>query len=356
MTASKPLFSVKPVDMEHYRSRLRDFLPDRIVDIHTHVYRAQDLRRRDLASREKERRLVTWPSRVASENPIEHLVETYRLMFPDKTVTPLIFPTVGERADFDALNAYVAQVARREGFPALLFADPLWDEDEFERKIEEGGFLGAKVYLSTAPAYIPADEIRIFDFIPHHQLEVLHRRGWILMLHIPRSGRLGDPVNLAQMLEIERLYPRCRTIIAHVGRAYCSESVGNAFDVLADTEHLMFDISANTNEEVFRGLIETVGPRRILFGSDLPVARMRMRRVCEKGVYVNIVPPGLYGDVSGDPHLREAAPDEAEKLSFFMYEIIEAFHKAAEKTGLSRADIEDVFFNNAQRLLPRAGA
>ena len=32
---------------------------------------------------------------------------------------------------------------------------------------------------------------------------------------------------------------------------------------------------------------------------------MRMYRVVEGGVYRNVVPRGLYGDVSGDPHMRQ---------------------------------------------------
>jgi len=36
---------------------------------------------------------------------------------------------------------------------------------------------------------------------------------------------------------------------------------------------------------------------------------------------------------------------------FFMYEIIDAFRQAAERTGLSPADIEDVFYNNARNLI-----
>ena len=36
-------------------------------------------------------RAVTWPQRVALDNSIEDLQETYRLMFPDKSVLPLIF-------------------------------------------------------------------------------------------------------------------------------------------------------------------------------------------------------------------------------------------------------------------------
>jgi predicted TIM-barrel fold metal-dependent hydrolase len=117
---------------------------------------------------------------------------------------------------------------------------------------------------------------------------------------------------------------------------------------------MMFDFSANTNAQVFEQLIRAVGSRRILFGSDLPITRMRMRRICEKGNYVNLVPRGLYGDVSEDPHMREVDGPEAETLSLFLYEQIEAFRRAAERTALTRRDIEDVFYYNAVRMINQA--
>jgi uncharacterized protein len=78
--------------------------------------------------------------------------------------------------------------------------------------------------------------------------------------------------------------------------------------------------------------------------------RMRMRRICEDGFYVNLVPPGLYGDVSDDPHMREVSEEEGSRLSFFMYEELLAFRQAAEAVGLSAEDIADVMYNNAARL------
>jgi hypothetical protein len=82
---------------------------------------------------------------------------------------------------------------------------------------------------------------------------------------------------------------------------------------------------------------------------------MRTRRICENGVYVNLVPRGLYGDVSGDKNMREVEGPEAEGLTFFMYEELLAFRRAAERVGLTRSDLEDVFYNNAARILSAAG-
>ncbi len=140
---------------------------------------------------------------------------------------------------------------------------------------------------------------------------------------------------------------------AHAGRAYCQEDVGDAFEVLKDTRNMVFDFAANTNAWVFERLIRAVGPKRVLFGSDLPI--LRIRRICEDGTYINLVPEGMYGDVSGDKNMREVANDEAIKLTFFMYEELLAFKRAARATGLTVTDIEDIFYNNAEALLASTG-
>lgn len=344
----KTIFEVKAVDKKVYNEKIKEFLPDKIIDIHTHIW-LREFKKKLM------QKVVKWPSRVAQENPVEHLMETYRLMLPGKTVTPVVFNSPSKDFDTDALNRYVSGSAKKYKLPPLMLSRPEWTAAEFTKRLEEGKFLGAKPYLSFAPAYIPASEIRIFDFMPHHQLNVLNKHGKLLMLHIPRDARLKDPVNLEQMLEIEKTYPNIKLVIAHVGRAYCPTDMGDAFEVLSKTEKMYFDISANTNETVFSRLIEAAGPGRIIFGSDLPIARMRMRRICERGVYVNLVPKGLYGDVSGDKNMREVSSGEAKKLTFFLYEEILAFLNAARKTGLSKEDIEKVFYSNAASLIEAAG-
>lgn len=351
-TPSGHLFEVKKVDREFYAQRLQSFLPPRIIDIHTHVW----LDRHKAKQKEDNFRAVTWPHRVALDNSIEDLMETYRLMFPDKQVLPLIFGNaLTSSDDIHGGNGYVSECASRHRIPALIFADPQWSEGELEERIISGKFLGAKVYLTRSDPSIAEKDIQIYDFLPHHQLRVLDRHGWIIMLHIPRSARLRDPLNLTQMIEIEQRYPNLRVIIAHVGRAYCPEDIGNAFEVLADTRKMLFDFSANTCAETFRQAIRAVGARRIVFGSDLPILRMRTRRICECGTYVNLVPKGLYGDVSSDPHMRELEGSEADQLSFFMYEEIDAFRRAAADTGMGKEDIEAVFYGNAAEVLGEAG-
>ena len=113
------LFEVKKVDRDFYEEKLRDFLPDKFVDIHTHIW-LDSFR----VGKEEVRRSVLWPSMVAKDNSIEDLNETYRLMFPGKTVTPLLFGQPNFEYDVNKGNQYVTESAQKFGYPALMLAYP----------------------------------------------------------------------------------------------------------------------------------------------------------------------------------------------------------------------------------------
>lgn len=332
--------NVNEFDRHVYETELKDFLPDRFFDFHTHVYKASfnaDISHNGGSS---------WIDLVADELPAEDLLRTYRVLFPDKEVIPLVFG--GCLTDLDRNNRYVLDMKERYGFPALFRSGYDMPADRLEEEVKKGGFLGLKPYLTNCPPYIPSREVRIFDFLPHEHLQAADRNGWIVMLHIPRDGRLKDPVNLAQLLEIEEKYPNVKLIVAHIGRAYAPEDIGNAFDLLGRTRNMCFDFTANLSPDAIKACLKAVGPRRLLFGSDLPIAVMRMYRVTEGGVYYNVVPRGLYGDVSREAHMRES--DET-AITLMIYQQIRVFRQCAAELRLRDSDIEDVFYNNAQRLI-----
>ena len=339
------LFEVTDYDKKIWEEELKDFLPEKILDVHTHVY----LRRlMEVPTTPQPRRTVSWTSTVANENPIEDLQETYQLMFPGKDVKALMFINGGGGK---ANNAYLSQVSKDTGWPALYYSHPNQSADELEENIRTGGFLGVKSYLNRAPKYLPADEIRIFDFFPKHQLARLNEMGAIVMCHIPRSGRLKDPVNLHQILEIRREFPRVRLIVAHVGRAYCPEDVGNAFDLLDQEPETMYDFSANCCDYAIEQVIRHAGVKHVMFGTDMPILRMRAKRIIENGTYVNLVPPGLYYDPNHDPHLREVNEEGGKYITFFAYEELLSLKRVCTKLGLSREDVEDIMYNNAMNLI-----
>jgi len=330
---------VTAYDRKVYEEQLRDFLPDKLVDVHVH------LTTMDMKSPAKRHAGVqSWPSLVAPCCTYEDMVATYEAMFPGKKVYPVLMTDPG--VILEKGNPYALKYAKANNLPALYCTSHDTPVAEI-RKAFANGFCGLKPYLNHSPSYIPADEIRIYDFLTPAHLEVVNEFGGIVMLHIARPGRLNDPVNLAQLMEIDEKYPNAKVIVTHTGRAYYPDALGNAFDTLKHSKNLLFDFTANTFEPAMTACIEAVGVKRFMFGSDMPIIKMRMYRVTEHNTYINVVPRGLYGDVSYDPHMREV---DGEDITTFMYEELLAFKKSAEKLGLSKEDVADVLCNNAARL------
>ena len=327
-------------DRKVYETEIKDFIPDEFIDLHCHIWK-KTFKRQTIPNEGSK-----WPLLVADEFSAEQLLDTYNVLFPDKKVTPLCFGDVNY--DIYQNNAYVNEKAKEFNFPTLLRTDWTTTPEELEKYVSEYNCLGLKPYITNCPSYIPPKETRIFDFLPHEHLETANKHGWIIMLHIPRSKRLRDEVNLAQLMEIEKKYPDIKLVVAHIGRAYSIEDIGDAFEVIKNTENMMFDFTANLSDDAIRACIETVGTKRLMFGSDFPIASMRMYRITEKGFYYNIVPRGLYGDVSDDPHMRES--DERD-ITLMIYEQLRAFLRVARSMKLSDKDVEDIMYLNSKRLI-----
>lgn len=327
-------------DRQVYEKELKDFLPEEFIDFHVHLYK------QEFPSQGKDNGGSTWTRLVFDEMTAEDLMQAFRTLFPKQKVTPLVFG--GCRQSIPHINKYVQDTAVQYGYPTLFRSSYDMSPDYMEKEVQAGGFLGLKPYLRDCLEYIPANEIRIFDFLTPEQLKVADKHGWIVMLHIPRSGRLKDKVNLAQLMEIEEKYPNVKLIVAHIGRAYSKEDIGDAFDLLGQTKNMYFDFTANLCDDAIKACIQAVGPKRLIFGSDLPIAIMRMYRITENGVYYNVVPRGLYGDVSKEPHMRET--DETD-VTLMIYEQILALKRVAEELHLSKQDVEDIMYGNAKRLI-----
>lgn len=323
-----------------YEKELKTFLPYEFIDCHTHIWK------KDFPFEGSSNGGATWTKKVAEYLEAEELIGSYKTLFPENKVTPLVFGSCSRH--IPTCNEYVKEKSEKLGFPTLFRTSYDMAPDYLEEQVKKGGFLGLKPYLSNCPPYIPAAEIRIFDFLPHEHLRVADKNGLIVMLHIPRSKRLRDAVNIAQIMEIEEKYPNLKLIVAHIGRAYAKEDIGDAFNILKGTKNLVFDFTANVCDDAIKACIEAVGTKRLLFGSDLPFATMRMYRVVENGVYYNVIPRGLYGDVAGEPHMRET---DEKNVTFMIYEQLLALKRVAADMKLNDSDIANIMYLNSKKLI-----
>lgn len=339
------LLNVTAYDKQFYEEHLKDFLPDKFIDCHNHIW-LDAFKDKSMTKT----RTCAWPMMVAKDNSVEDLIQTNVELFPGKEVIPVLYSEVSVNTDTVRSNEYVRASSEKYHFPALYVSRPEESIENIERNVLEGGFAGLKVYLEFAPWYIPSNEIRIYDFLPKEQLALADKYGWVVQLHIARPKRLADPLNYVQLLEIEQTYPNVKLIVAHLGRAYANEDIGDALEYLKHSEKTIWDFTANTNEYVMEQVLNYFGPERFIYGSDFPIFRMKSRRVIENGFYINEIPAGSLGDVSADPHMREIPYPEADKITFFIYEEIVSCKRAAEKLGLTKKDIANIFYHNSAKI------
>ena len=333
-------FTRNDYDKKVYEEELFDFLPDKIVDTHTHVFLPEHRKAKAKNLRN------SWTNYVYDECKIEDLEQTYLDLFPGKKTIPVIFGTPSGHVTES--NEYISKVSKEKNYPSL-FMNRYGDSAEFiEESVIKGGFQGLKPYLNSCNPAVKGADAEIFDFLPEEHLKVCDKHGWKVVLHISKEDRIKNPINVKQLLEIEQKYPNVKLIVAHIGRAYSPEDLGDSLETLAaNTKNMMFDFSANTYSYAIEKCIDLMGSQRVMFGTDMPITKMRMYRISENGVYKNVVPRGMYGDVSGDVHMMET--DEP-NVTNFAYEILRAFKAAAKNLSLSKDDIDNIMWKNATDL------
>ncbi len=324
------------VDLPIYDQELREWLPDRIFDAHTHSWLLEHV----LHPISEERVNLMFEAESLSW---EDLASDYRLLFPGKAVEWLAFPMPITAIDRTENNAYVARCIDGSHTYGLYVpgledtAETLW------AAIHEGGFLGFKPYHSYVTGK-PVDEIRVVDFVRVPQLEVAEEHALIIMLHLPRPGRIGDPVNQTDVRAIAKQYPHARIVLAHGGRAYGRAMIESGISAVIDLPNVYFDLSNVYDYSVVRALLEGIPLRRILFGTDDPVATVRGMMLLLNGQRVFITRKRFRWSVTSE------LPNQL-RCTFFVYEQLRAMKQACQDLHIGAHDVQTLFYDNVRALI-----
>jgi uncharacterized protein len=334
------------VDRAFWAEHLEGWLPRRILDAHTHI---MDPGLRAYPMTESMRRQY-WVNEVFEPIDFATADHCHRLVFPNRDVSCVAFGIPDLDFDLEKGNDYLQQGCCSRSWHSLAVIRPQWTAGKIAAALDQPGVIGVKPYYSlisqnrqTRDAHLEAG---IFDFLPHHILEVLDERHAWVTLHVPKAARLGHPDNLREIRELRRRYPNVVVVIAHLGRCYTEAHALEALPLLAEDPGLYFDTSAVLNPASHRVALEQLGPERILYGSDNPVFYMRGRRQYRDRTYINRTSHPFHFNREREPLEVEAA------YTLYMYEDLRAIRQACEELGLSdRRQIEAIFHDNAARLI-----
>ena len=320
-----------------YERELRDFLPARIFDAHVHLFDSS-CRLPGMSFAPK-----SCYQKFGGAFSLEQCVAWAAAFLPEQEFHMNSFGQPSHHCDRDLSADYSGRVSDNRRFFGMAMVSPRDTDEAVVRRVERNHLIGYKPYLAFVEGK-ETREITIHDMLPATQMEAADERGLAITLHIPRPERLADPVNQDQMVELCRRYPRTQIIFAHIGRAYYLTNVIGFLDGIAACQNAYVDTAMVNHEGVLEYAFKTFPRDRILFGSDAPIAFLR-----GKSVEIN----NQYAYLMGEEYeIGTSIYDARQAVAFtaFFYEQLRGLKHAAVRAGLSRGEIENIFFNNAHRL------
>lgn len=317
-----------------FEEELDDFLPPRILDFHVHIWN------RECVSPGV---VFSCGGVPLSHYDMEDFEQDLSEVYPGRETSAVCFGLPDLRFDLTVNNNYIARHCDNKRFFGLRLLDPGTDTPEsLHADLAGGGFLGVKPY-PCYPRLASEQDVEIRHMLPDWAMEIVNDLDQLVMLHIPRSGRLADPLNQRQLVEICTRYPRARIVLAHIGRAYFLKNVVGNLDALRVLPNLYYDLTMVNHWEVMEYTFEKVDHDKILYGTDIPIALAPGKSVEINDQYTYVTPRPWSLSIS----------DEHGKLKFtsFLYEELRAIKKAVTRLQLDPQFVEGLFYDNGMRLL-----
>ncbi|KFL32709.1 hypothetical protein JP75_00710 [Devosia riboflavina] len=334
-------FTSTDLDQRIWAEELDGFVPDRVFDVHTHIYRwAFNL------NPDKE----TGPyapsiGRYFPEVTTKLADEIDAALLPGRRVERLAFPfPFAGQCDFDGSNTYVAnETARSADSAALMLVHPGMSETEILAKLKRTGAIGLKPYLVYATNADRA-EAGITDFLPEHQIALADRLGLIVMMHLSKRRAISDPDNISEMLRLSEKYPRVRWILAHCARSYSAWAIEKAAANLRGLPNVWYDTSTVCEADALDALYNGVGIDRVMYGSDDMIGPMRGKYIAFGFAWA------FLSETNHQLSLGHCDP----RMTYIRYEQLRAMKRGARQLGLSPAQREALFHDTARGLVDAA--
>jgi len=222
---------------------------------------------------------------------------------------------------------------------ALSMLTPDSSPDEIYSFLRQHGISGMKPYhlFSTDR---PATESSINGYFPEWQRRIAGETGSVVMLHLVKKKAVADPENIKVITDMCTKYPSVKLVLAHAARSFHAPHAKEGIMRLRGIENIWFDTSGICEAEALMVILREFGPRKLLWGSDFPISQIRGRCVTAGDGFVWI------DDSFGD--WGKAAFANPVLVGI---ESLRALKDAADEFGLNKTDIDDIFYNNALRLL-----
>jgi predicted TIM-barrel fold metal-dependent hydrolase len=310
-------------------SDLRNQLPGRIADAHTHVARQRDLNA--LPDELWSHAVSTFPW-----YPLDVADRVRSVLWPGKSVWALRMPHAVRGYDHRAINDYLAATCTDDvragyGIP---------DDVEYTVRLISTCPAALKMYYK----YRQPEAKALWDVFPEPILEAAADAGVPIIVHLPQSL----PTGLVDLIGLASRFPSLRVVVAHAGGGggqFYRGDLDTCFAALAAIPVVVyFDTALVWDLRLLEVLLATVGPDRVLFGTDEPLSLIRGVPYQHPRLGPRLYAP-RYHWASDDGAPPEVAATRPELLHLLQ---TEAVLRAVRPYGGSA--VQAVFHDNAARL------
>ena len=325
-------WGTEPQDRDFFERQLQGFVPDRVYDVHAHLWRARDWEGNapDLV-------------RVA---PAEVTMDVYKdcmeWILPGREVHGLhfAFPTLFPN-DPVPCNEWVSRQLRQDPLARGQFYvrpgdDPEWVRQEVKRL----GMRGFKPFAGFA-ARPDKPNAEIPEFFPEWMAALAGQEGWSVTLHMQREHSLADPSNQHWIRRYCEAFPDMTLILDHCARGFNPHHAIEGLKRLQGLPNLCADTSVVCSPLGVMACIRHLGPRRVLYGSDFWCSHIR-------GVNLPVGESFVWMEQDA-PAWQDVA--YGCKPVLVGLENLRAIRAACEMLRLSDGEIEAIFWGNAARVL-----
>ena len=325
-------WELRPEDQQLFERELDDFIPDRVYDMHAHLWRARDwegnppgivLAAPPEITLERYKEFIRW---ILPRREVHGFHFAYPTVFPNDTALP---------------NAWVAQEITKDTLSRGQFYvrptdDPEWVRSEVKRL----GMRGFKPFVGFLDRP-DKNMAEIAEFCPEWIFCLAHEEHWSITLHMQRPRSLADESNLHWITTFCKRFPNMTLILDHCARGFSPFHLIEGLEKLGRLPNLYVDTSAICNPLAVIACIHYLGIDHVLFASDFYCSHLRGTNLPVGDSFLWLLEDSnIWKDVS-----YEKPP------VLLGLENLRAIKAAFRVLKLSDNDVEKFFWSNGAQLL-----
>jgi len=311
---------------------IQKYLPGKMFDIHAHIYCLDKLGEQD---------------NLYIEGPKEATIEVWRkkmgeIVGESRLAGGLFIPPPPSSVDYiDAANSFViGELKKYPDKKGLILIPPDWKREKLEEHLLNRQIVGIKPF-STFSDYEPHWESPLRTFLPEWAWAAANDHGLIILVHLVRYKALADPENYKEIVNMCKKYPHARLLLDHTARGFHAPNTVEGVMHLRGLENVWFDFSCICEPAAIIAILEHFGPKKLMWGSDFPLSRLRGKSVTSGDGFFWLSP----NNVDWTSYNKMCDP------TLLGIESLRAAKEAFEQFGINNKDKDDIFCGNAARLL-----